>query len=160
MVDKINEKHEKIQKLVNQYLNKVGIGNITSKNEVEKFLNITQNEIRHMSDQDCGEAAIILNQEATYLQLEINKMQSDINWCNEYINFLIAHYIESCGGKFLPYEYRRTIAIKQNDIAKQLQEIVNNVKIRLDSVLYIPNYLQELSKSFEYLQNTKKNQRG
>lgn len=154
------EKHEKIQQLIKRYVEKVGLGNIQPKSEVEKFLNISQAEIRRMSDEECGEASVILNQEATYVQLEINRLQADLNWCNGYIEFIIANNIDNTGGKYTPYEYRRVLAIKENDVAVKVQKIINNIKLQIDAIHYIPNHLECISKSFEYLQNTKNRQKN
>lgn len=159
MRETYKEKHEKIQKLIEKYQSEIGVGILQPNNEINRFLSMTINEQRKMDAIECGEASVVLNQAAVYVQLEINKTQADINWCNKYINFLIADNIANAGNKFTPFEYKRTIAIKNNDVATQLESVVNAASLRIDSLQYIPNHLKAAASAFSELQQTKKNQR-
>lgn len=157
-MDNLQEKHSKVQKLLNDYPNKVGLGGLVASNDVQKFLTVTQSEIRRMSAEECGEASVVLNQSATYIQLEINRIQADIDWCEQYIHFLISESIANCGSQYTPFEYRKEIAIKQNDVATKLKSIVVQAQLRLQTLSYMPNQLRATSLSFSNLQQTKRQQ--
>jgi len=155
----IDEKHSKLQQLIKDYPTVIGIGKLQPPNEVNRFLTISISEIRRMDAEECGEAAVILNQAATYVQLEANSIQADIRWCEEYIAFIIAETISGCGTQYTPFEYRQKIAIKQNDVAKQLQAIIMNANVRLQLLSYVPNQLRATATAFSDLQQTKRSQR-
>jgi len=158
-MNKLQDKRDTIQKLIQDYPTVIGIGKLQPPNEVNRFLTMSMAEIRRMSAEECGEAAVILNQAATYIQLETNSIQADINWCEEYVAFLIAETIAGCGTQYTPFEYRQKIAIKQNDVAKQLQSILINAKARFQLLSYMPNQLRATAMAFSDLQQTKRTQR-
>ncbi len=157
-MNNLQDKHDKVQKLLQDYPIKVGLGSLAPNNDVQKFLTVTQSEIRRMSAEECGEASVILNQAATYIQLEINRVQADIDWCEQYIHFLISDTIANCGSQYTPFEYRKEIAIKQNDVATKLKSIVVQAQLRLQVLSYMPNQLRATSLSFSNLQQTKRHQ--
>ena len=156
----IDEKLVKIAALLKAYPEKIGLGLLRPINEVHRFLTMSITEQRKLSAEECGEAAVVLNQEAVYVQLENNRIQADINWCEEYIKFIIAKNIASVGGKYTPFEYRKVLAIQQDDVAMKLHGIITNATLKLDAMQYIPNQLRGVSKSFGDLQQTKRSQRA
>jgi hypothetical protein len=158
--DSITDKHDKIKQLLAQYPEIVGIGKLTPINEVNRFIKMSQPQQRKLSDMDCGEAAVILNQEATYIQLLTNQITADIQWCERYINFLIADTVMNYGGQYTPFEYRKILAIKANDVAIQLQTIISNAQLKLETLQYLPTYLRAIASSYMALQQTKRCQRG
>jgi len=155
----IEEKHNRIEALLRRYPAKVGLGVLQPSNEVERFLTMQTTEIRRLNAEECGEAAVVLNQAATYIQLELNRMQADAAWCNQYIDWLIAQNITQYGTQYTPFEYRKVLAIKDHDIAMQLQQIVTQIQLRVQSMSYIPNQLRATAASFSDLQQTKRSQR-
>lgn len=156
----IDEKRQKAQNIISHYVKKVGLGKIQIDNEVENILSLSKAEIRRMSPEECGEAAFLIAKESMYVQLEINRISADINWCENYIFFLISETIDSAGGRYTPFEYRKPIAIKQNDVALQLQTAINNAKLQLESIAYVPSRLQSIEKTLLELQHTKRQQKA
>lgn len=155
----IDEKRNKIQELLKKYPEKVGIGILRPINEVNQFLTMSINEQKQMNAEECGEASVVLNREATYVQLQINVMQAELNWCHEYIEYLICKKVAKYGDKYTPFEYRRRMAIIDNDIASKLQEVITQIQLRLKSLEYMPNQLRAMAASFSDLQQTKRLQR-
>ncbi len=156
---KVDEKREKAQNLVKKYSESVGLGVLRPINEVNRFLTATVHDIRRMSAEECGEAAVILSQEATYVQLQCNQLQADVNWCEQYVNFLVANTVMNCGGQYTPFEVRKTIAIKNDDVAMKIQAAIVNARLRLDTLSYMPNQLRATASSFADLQQTKRTQK-
>ena len=156
----IDERHARILRLLDEYSIKLGLGRLQATNEVEKYLNLSQADIRRLTPEECGEAAYLLNRAALYVQNEINKAQADINWCQTYIDFLIAKSIESVGGQYMPHDCKKTLAIRQNDVAMKLQEIITSAKLRLDAMSFIPNHLRALAGTFEKIQYDRRTKKG
>jgi vacuolar-type H+-ATPase subunit D/Vma8 len=115
-----------------------------------------QGELRKLSPIECGEASVLLCQEAAYLQSEINQSQIIVNWCKKEISKLIATEIDNVGSKYTPYEYRRILAIKQNNTASELDKILIAEESIIESVVYMANSLRSLSTVFDSLQKTKR----
>lgn len=156
---RVDEKRAKANELVQKYTESVGLGVLRPVNEVNRFLTVTVHDIRRMSAEECGEAAVILNQEATYVQLQCNQIQADVNWCEQYVNFLVANTVMSCGSQYTPFEVRKTIAIKNDDVAMKVQAAIVNARLRLDALSYMPNQLRATASSFADLQQTKRTQK-
>lgn len=152
-------KREKVARLLERYPAKLGLGVLLPGNEVERFLNMSMMEMRRLSAEECGEAAVILNQEGTYIQLELNRVRADVDWCNKYIDWLVASTIAQYGGKYTPFEYRRLLASKDNDVAMKLHKIVGNAELQAKCIEYLPNQLRATAASFSDLQQTKRSQR-
>jgi hypothetical protein len=153
------ERRQKMLRLAEDYSLKLGLGKLQPTNDVEKYLNLTQPELRRMTAEDCGEAAYFISRAMTYIQLETNKVQADINWCEQYMHWLIASVIHTVGGQYTPFEYKRLLAIKQNDVAMELQKIIVAGKVRLDTMAFVTTQLRGLLTTFEGLQQTKRAQR-
>ena len=157
--DTTEKRRQKIIRLIEEYPIQIGLGKLQPTNEVERYLNLTQAEIRRMTAEECGEAAYFISRAMTYIQLETNKIQADINWCEQYTQWLIAPIIQTVGGQYTPFDYRRILAIKQNDTAMTLQKIISAGKTRLDTMAFITNQLRGVLTTFEGLQQTKRNQK-
>lgn len=154
----MDEKREKMKRLGEEYAIKLGIGKIVAHQELEQILNLTAKELRNMDAEDCGEAAYLLSKSITAIQLEINRVQADINWCNEYIDWIITKEISNIPG-YLPFVSKRLLAIQQNDVTQKLYTIVTNAKYRLDSVGFITDKLKGQLQALEALLYIKKGQR-
>lgn len=155
----LNEKRIKIERLLKEYAIKVGLGVVQPTNEVEKYINLSTPELRKMSAEECGEAAYIIGRAMTYLQLETNKIQADINWANQYLTWLIAPHVMNVGTQYTPMEYRKVLAIKNNDVAMKLQTIIVEAQLRIDSMAFMSTQLRVIATALESLQQTKRNQK-
>jgi len=152
----ISDKLERIKKFLSDYNYKVGLGNLVTNNEVNRYIVMTQNEIKNLSALECGEASVLLCQEAVFIQNEINKHQAISSWCERSITKLIASTIDNVGNKYTPFEYRKELAIKQHEVASQLDMVMRQEKLRVDAMLFLTNSLRNLSYAFDQLQQTKR----
>jgi len=156
----IDDRRLQVEQLLQKYPVEIGLGVLLPVNAVNQLLTMSQREMRKLTAEECGEASVILNQAATYIQLEMNRIHADLKWCNEYIDWLIADKITQYGTKYTPFEYRRLLAIRDNDVAMKLQVIINNAQLRVKLLEYMPNQLKGTSMSFSDLQQTKRSQRA
>lgn len=155
----IDEKHERVVKLAAEYPGTLGV-KMAMPSDAETFLTYGVQEHRRMTAEECGEASVVLSQMAVYIQLELNRMQADLTWCENAIDFMVANVIHSCGNKYTPFPYKRKIAIKNNDVAVKLQGIVSNIQVQMDALNYLPSHLKAVASSYGDLQQTKRNQRA
>jgi hypothetical protein len=121
---------------------------------------MSQVEIRKLSAEECGEAAIVLCQEAAFLQNVLNKAQSIANWCERSITKTIASEVDNVGTQYTPFSYRRELAIRQNERATELDTAMRKSVLIVETLEYMPTRLRHLSSTFEGLQQTKRGMRA
>ena len=157
-IEGLNNRRAKIARLLEDYTNQMGL-NIRPSSDVEKFLNLSQAEVRQMTAEECGEASYIIAKAITYIQLQVNRMQADINWCESYIQFVISKTIQTVGGQYMPHEMKRVLAIKQDDSASEAHRVIVQAKLKLDSLAFVASQLRSMVSAFEGLQQTKRIQK-
>jgi len=145
-----------IKQMLKEYDIKIGLGQLVCSNEVNQYLTMKQNEIRKLPPHECGEASVLLSQEAAFIQSETNKHLAVINWCNEAITCIIAAKVDQYGTRYTPFDYRRSLAIKDNELATDIHKVVLDERLRIDSMEYMSNALRNVARSFDTLQQTKR----
>jgi hypothetical protein len=149
----IEDKLKIINDFITNYYNSVGLQNVKQNTEIEQYLSTSQNEMRKMTGEECLEAATMLAQEALHIQLEINRQKAILYRCTKYLNFIVAQNIDNCGSNYTPYEYRKYIAIRNNDVASQLSEMVNMINTKVEGLNFAANHLVNISDRFKELGN-------
>jgi hypothetical protein len=161
ITETITEKHDKILRLAEEYTaNKLGL-RLTQQNDLNKYLNLTPDDIRRMSYEECGEASYILAASTVYIQLELNRITADINWCERALNFILAKELEQFGGsKYTPYEQRKLLIIGSNEAAAKLNELIVNARVRLDSANFLPAQIKNVMTAINNIQQSKRHYNG
>lgn len=113
--------------------------------DIAKYLNLNSEQLNKMTAEECAEGAYLLNQEALYVQREINKYQAHMGWANSRIMRAIASDIENHGGRFTRDDARRVMAVKSNSAAQDLQKIVDKAERIISRLSYVPNHLTKLA---------------
>lgn len=157
MTESIDESLVKINELLITYSKTIGIGTLLASNEVERYLNISSDELRKLTPSECGEASVLINRAATFIQIQYNKEKAVLTWCNDKLNRIIASEIDGVGTQYTPYTYRKELVIKNNDAALKLAQIIAGIKLRMDYMEFLPSQLNHHAKSFETLIYTKRN---
>jgi hypothetical protein len=159
----MDQADSEIQRIVNEiqndigrlYLN-VGLGGLSANNEVQCYLKMPQKEIGQLSPHECGEAAVLLNQEAVFIQLQINKLKATTNWCRKKIVQSICKDIHTYGGKYTPYDYKHAIAVAEDSVTQELNSIKIDLELTLDALIDLPGILRNLAYTFGQMQQLKK----
>jgi len=135
---------DKLDAALDEYEKKIGLSNL-KESAVTQYLNLTQEVLRKMSPEECGEAAYLLNQEALFVQHEINKHKAQMDWANSRINRIIYSQLQNYGGKYDNHDVRRTLAIKGDSAAQELQKVVDKADRIISRLSYVPNHLSKLA---------------
>jgi hypothetical protein len=135
---------DKLDAALDEYEKKIGLSNL-KESAVTQYLNLTQEVLRKMSPEECGEAAYLLNQEALFVQHEINKHKAQMDWGNSRINRIIYSQLQNYGGKYDNHDVRRTLAIKGDSAAQELQKVVDKADRIISRLSYVPNHLSKLA---------------
>lgn len=139
---------EKLDYSLEVYEESIGLKGFTE-TDVSKFMSMNAEDLRKLSPEECVEGAYLLNQEALYVQHEINKYKAQLDWANSRINRAIskdvAQYSAGNSKDYTPFEYKRINAIKGNSAAQPLQQVVDKAERIIARLSYIPNHLSKLA---------------
>ena len=153
----LDEKWEQVEVALKSFENSIGLGGMKS-TEVSKWINISPLLLNKMSAEECAEGAYLLCQEATFVQYQINSLQSKIDWCNRKINSIIAPIIKNQITRYMENDLKRAYAIKQDDVAERLQQIVNEASSYHSRLAYLPNSLRAQADKLTKYQDIKRGQ--
>ena len=150
----IEAKVQQIHKTISTYFDQVKLGKLVSSNEVEHYMTLKADERRKLNSREAAEASLILSQQAAYIQAEINRHKAVAEWCNEQIDGLISKIIHQYGTQYTSKELKRKIVILDSDTATKLETIRIEAMLRVNSLNYLPPYIQNVAHSYEILTRT------
>ena len=104
--------------------------------EFGRLLTLSHIELAKLTPEQCSEGAYILRQGAFTLQKEYNRERAREVWANAQIDKTVAEEMGQFD-KYMRYEQKRALAIKQNSFAFKLNEIqvyAQSRAIRLESL--------------------------
>ena len=153
----LDERWEQVEKALKQFEVAVGLGSLAP-TAVDRWINITPLLLNKLSEQECAEGAYLLVQEATFVQSQINVLQSKIDWCNRKINSIIAPIIKNQITRYMENELKRAYAVKQDDVAERLQQIADEASSYHSRLLYLPNSLRAQADKLTKYQEIKRGQ--
>lgn len=120
---------------------------------VPKYLNTTHAQMQGMSVEELEEAAFDLANYGAYLQKEMNKHTSRVNWAVANINPIVA---KECNNvKAYSYEERRLMVIYGNEHTMKLEEIRMKSQACLDRLNFMNRRIDILADKFSKLHDSK-----
>ena len=112
--DRMNEIEEKFNEY-NKFLNL----NLNINNEVNKYLNLDADSMKIMTAEDLSIAAACISRHSLFIQQETNKHIRIINWIDANLKIITSGQTEQYD-KYLPFEEKRLLAIKGNDLTSKM----------------------------------------
>lgn len=150
------EQLKKVDTILDEYENAVGVLNPKVNREAERYFEITQGELAKLTSDQLGEAAIALAQFAYHLQKMYNKEVTRVNWAEANIKNSIGPRMKQQGAASA--DERRILAIAESEYAKKLDQIRREAQARIDRTAFLANRVEFLSKTFIELQQSKRKQ--
>jgi hypothetical protein len=144
------------QYTVESYYKKMGIDIGRNPNDTQKYLNLSQEELKKLSPDECSEAAILLANESFFLQREISRLKALIGWATTSIDYMISEAVKDCTG-YLTGDQKRVLCIRYNEKARECQAFIVNAQLQLDSISYLPGQLHSVSNNYVEMAKTKRN---
>lgn len=144
----------KLNSFLDTHVENLGLGKLTD-SPVNQYLKLTSSDLRGMSPEACFEAAYLLNQEALFLQNEINKQQAQLDFAKARLAKTIAPVLNNYGGKYCSFETRQMLAIRENSYAQQLQTIIHKSERIIARLNYLPSQLRNLAQVLTDYMKTK-----
>jgi hypothetical protein len=156
MVANIREKIDEIKQKLADNQKRVGLGNIELKNCADKYLNLSQEDLRKLSNEELHETAASIYAVATYIQFDVNKQNAIANWCQKCLTYLLAKQFNQIGGQYTPLDIRRQMFVASDEAAMELNKMASDIQLYLDEMHEIPWNLKAFAGSLEKLAASKK----
>jgi hypothetical protein len=147
----LEEQLRHVNELKDKYLQSLSLLDVKLPVDSEKYLNLSQQDLQQISADDITIAAIVLQQSVLFIQQNINAHQTNYNWCQRYLNYIVAQHLDQVGGQYTPFEMKKNLVIKTNDVAGQLNKIMSEIQILLDTMKDIPLHIKTVANSYEKL---------
>src|SRR5687768_15883324 len=101
---------------LNEYSKSIGLNVLKFCNEVSPLLELKIEELRRLSEQDCGIYAYKLGQYATFLQKEINRFSAKMKWASHNLDITIGKVYHNYGDKWIKYDERKVLVINDSEV--------------------------------------------
>lgn len=151
VVKSARDKLAELEERLDSYEKKVGL--VIAPRE-SKYLNISLEEIKAMSAEELDEAAFDLGAYSLFLQKEINKHSTRVNWATANQKKIIAH---ECNNVRAPsFEERKLIIIDSNEGAAKLELIRIESQAVVDRFSFINHRIDFLAERVSRLKDTKR----
>ena len=148
------------EKVLNQYTDTLGFSTIRYNTDIDEILELTREQLRGMSTDDCGEASFLLAQYAVFIQKERNRQNVRIDWAERELSNIIvseaSNYFDSDRIKYTKYDFVKSTVIAGNGAAKVLENIIKHAKGRSIELDQIASNINVMSKCLIELQQTKR----
>ena len=147
----------KWDKILDEYENKLGLPNIQApgpETELQEYLTWDRKALEGLSAEDCAGISYRLKQFAFYLQRSQNREIARVNWATTTLKKCIDHTLNSYQG--YSYDERAAQAIKENQHAASLKQIVIYAQQRIDRLNFLAKSIGDLAEYMKAIQYSKR----
>lgn len=130
----------------------------TDDGEAARLMGLRAAELHGMTAVEAGEAATVLAGLAFHVQRKQNRWLSVAKWCDQSVRHVIAREVGNVRG--YSYEERRSLAVRNDDVALKLEAVRLKAELQLTDLSYYANRIEYFARSFENLSQLKRKQHG
>ena len=150
------ERLDEVTKIQQAMRTRTSMRGIVVDDMVQHYLDLPHSEIRKLPHWECAEASLLIHRAAFHVQSEINQFQTKEKWAEDCITSLVSKKITRYGTQFTPYEYRRAMAIRDNEAAMSLEVIRVKLRVAIDEMAYMPKQLTSVANAYGSLAEAKR----
>lgn len=155
------EQLSKLDAVLNDYEQSLGVPKHIVNDETEKYFNLTSEDIRNMTETECGEAAYLMQVRAYHIQHQYNIELSRVKFCESRIKLVIADEVEQYKtNNYTSYEERLMKAIRHNEVALKLERVRMNCQARVDRLSFLSKQIDRIAEALISQQVTKRKNNG
>lgn len=147
----------RIDQLLTEYDQTTGFPKINSHSGIEKYFNLSKQELNVMTPDDCGEAIYSLSIYSLYIQKLFNTEISRQNWLDANTKTLITPLLSNYD--VYSFEERKLRAIRDNALACKCEKLRVLSKVRSDYLYGISQKIEYISKVFNDIKFLKTRQK-
>lgn len=144
---------QELDKLLEDYEKNLSL-RVSKPEEHDKYLNLTIEEIRTLTPEECGIGVYVLERYALYIQKQCNTEQARVNWLKANLKTAVIQLVGSFD-KYLKYDEREQLAIKESEYAGKLEQLRQYAQARLDRLSFLPGKINLVSNALLNVQKTK-----
>tara|TARA_Y100000296_G_scaffold49447_1_gene56662 strand:- start:28 stop:495 length:468 start_codon:yes stop_codon:yes gene_type:complete len=137
-----------IRKKMIDFKDALKLSSLQIPSEVESLLSMGRDYMKGANKEQLSIDAIRLAQYGLYIKSEINRLKSNISWCNANINSIIGRELPNTNGYGLA---EKSLIIKRNDpVAKELESTKSLCETQLSSI-------EDVDRKIDFLSSCVKN---
>lgn len=146
---------DKLLQAMSEYEHKIGLKNKVVPNPIDSYLNMSREDMRKLSQQDCREIALCLYQYSVFIQRCYNEKINEGNFLKNELDRAIVSEMQQVQAPTT--DERRLLAIRNNDVARRLESEKNKCYFEANQIFGLSNIIKETAKAFEQLGWSRKN---
>lgn len=150
-----------VKEQLDKYEQSVGLTTFISSNEdYRKYMNLSSNELRAMTAEECKEGAYLLSDFAHHVEKQYNREHALAGWCEREIWRNIAPDIDNYKtSKYQSNDELKHLAITGNEYTSKLYLLQTGCVARADQLRNISNKIEKISDRLSSLGYSKGNNR-
>lgn len=154
---KIDDRLEKIEGIIQEYIDRLGIPNQNPNSQLAKsYLSMSRDEMKGLTKDECLTRSYILTQLSMHVQLQLNREQARYGWADSQLAAMTC-YDNFVGTRWTSLEERKLRLIKEDEAAKKLNNIKTYAKVRADHLNFIASSIKSISDILKELSKTRGN---
>jgi hypothetical protein len=141
---------------LNNYIQQKAIEVTEVNYEVKDILNLTEKQLRNLTEQECLEKAFCLIGYCDYIHILHSQSQTKLDWCNNYIALMIS---ECKYPQYTKWEMKLPILIRESELAAIVSEAKEIAQSRAGMLKEKLLFMQDQVDILKKLAYTKRNRR-
>jgi|SRR5690606_29636761 len=160
MEGKVDDKLKYVEEKLEEFERRVGLPPQLNHSESEKYLDLTENQIRAMTADDCMVASLLLAQLATHIQRLLNRENAILKFCDDEIWRAICDQVDEYRQVGQSFDERKYLTIKNNEYASKLSKYKLRATTRVEQLSYVAGRIDVQSDRLKSLSFSKRNSDG
>lgn len=124
--------------------------------DLERYMELTADELRSITAEECQIGSYTLSRYALFLQKEMNRHKNLQDWADHNLNLMLAKEDDNYGDKWVKWEVKRAKIENENNAAKELANIIKHARSRCTELTFITNQVNLMSKTLDNLYYSKR----
>lgn len=135
----------------------LGLNFIRYNPSVQRILDLSEEDIKSLDAERCGESSYFLSNYSLYIQKECNRWTAKRNWCRSNLDMLVAKNNKQFS-QYTKYEEKLNSICLENSAAMELNKMMVESISRIDELHDIAQRLDNMSRRLDELHKTKRQQ--
>lgn len=147
-LEDVNTQFKQLEEKLTTFETRVGVPKVQVVNDVDRYLNLSSEQLKDLSLDECADACYILEQRSFYIQREQNRLKTYQLWADAKLRKAVAANNEQFKAKYVNFEEKRSIvALPENDEALcKLEQMRVEATIKIQDLDGISQKMQSISK--------------
>jgi hypothetical protein len=150
------QKVDAIRRKIDNYFASKALTFMPPDSEIDDIFSLSHDVLSKLPHKIVGEYAFILAKYATYLNKELNKEKSTLNWVKRALDFIVLPKMnELRDGRFITADELKMVAIKDNDLATKIYACLLDIETNVLAIDGLSRDIIKMSDRLSDLQRTK-----